>query len=138
MTRINCLSPKVLSDSWLLAEYRELPRVSKLAKVCNQPSEYVMGEGHVKFFYDKGLYLQKRFNEIVTELENREFNLSYADYREHPEGLNNDWVPSLNDFETNITRLLEKFDEGQRHKFYGQIMTKEDFITSLIFIGFKV
>lgn len=27
MTRINVVSPSELSDAWLLAEYRELPRV---------------------------------------------------------------------------------------------------------------
>ena len=36
-----------------------------LAKV---PPEYVLGTGHVSFFYDKGMYLQVRYAQLKNEL----------------------------------------------------------------------
>lgn len=129
MTRINCIPPKLLSDSWLLAEYRELPRISALARIVDDaPKEYVLGTGHVKFFYDKGLYLEKRFESIVRELYERDFNISFTEYRPHPEGLHGDWAPGKKDIEKNIHRLLEKFNEGQKHKYYRESFSKEEFI----------
>lgn len=54
MTRINCVPVEELTDKHLLAEYRELPRIFNLARaVEDAPTEYVLGTGHMKFFYDK-------------------------------------------------------------------------------------
>jgi deoxyribonuclease (pyrimidine dimer) len=102
-----------------------------LAKIIDHPTEYTLGTGHVKFFYDNGLYLQERFDSIVAELEKRGFNLNYCEYREHPEGLNNNWTPSTQDIEINVSRLLSKFDEGQKHKYYGQPLTKDEFLAKI-------
>ena len=66
MTRINTVPVECLSDKHLLAEYRELPRiftaVAKIYDSGNQlptdiPPNYKLGAGHVKFFYDKLLWL---------------------------------------------------------------------------------
>lgn len=125
MTRINTLPPELLSDKWLLAEYRELPRVSALSKYTSAPSNYTLGTGHVKFFYTLGTYLAKRFSQITTEMKRRGYTCNFEYYRPHPAGLNNDWSPSKKDLEVNIARLIEKFDLGQEHTINGKKYTKE-------------
>lgn len=110
MTRINCVPVTELSRAHLLAEYRELPRISALArKVVNAPKEYCLGKGHVLFFYDKGEWLRKRFEqEIVPELKSRNIKPKYETYRTHPEGLNKDWNPREQDLELNRQRIAER------------------------------
>lgn len=112
MTRINCIPVKELEDKYLLAEYREMPRISKAARFPKNkelfPNNYKMGTGHVKFFYDKGKYLSNRFDSIVKELKNRGFNLSYTNYRQHPTGLNNDWQPTIDDEMINASRIDDR------------------------------
>jgi len=59
MTRINCIPVEELHNKHLLVEYRELPRVFTLAHNAiekgrwESPAAYVLGAGHVKFFYNK-------------------------------------------------------------------------------------
>jgi deoxyribonuclease (pyrimidine dimer) len=68
-----------LSDKHLGAEYRELPRVFALAQAAylrgedpdQYPQEYVLGPGHVKFFYNKLGYLTNRYDQIVEECVKR-------------------------------------------------------------------
>lgn len=110
MTRINCVPVEELSNLHLLAEYRELPRISKLAKkVDNAPKEYRLGTGHVTFFYDKGLWLKRRFEEqIVPEMIKRGFKPQYKEYRGHPEGLNNDWAVTEEAMEINRERIRKR------------------------------
>lgn len=114
MTRINCIPVKELTDKHLLAEYRELPRISALAWRSSDalravPKNYVLGAGHVKFFYDKGEFLRRRFeNEIVPEMQRRGFKTNFTQYRQHPDGLNNDWQPDDIAMEINRKRITEK------------------------------
>ena len=126
MTRINCIPVDELTNLHLLAEYREMPRVSSLiwkwrdknySTVLNAfvmpviPRAYCLGTGHVKFFYDKGEYLQKRFSAIVDELTKRGYNLQYTTYREHPPGCNKDWVPTVHDQNINRARIEERLNK---------------------------
>ena len=111
MTRINLVDPKDIPSKYLLAEYKELPRLSKFAEKYNGsiPEHYCLGAGHVKFFVDKGEFLRRRFeDEIVPELQRRGFKLNYTKYRMHPEGKNNDWQPSDTDKMLNMQRILER------------------------------
>lgn len=110
MTRINCVPVVELSNLHLLAEYRELPRISRLAKKNdNIPTNYCLGTGHVKFFYDKGFWLKKRFEEqIVPEMIKRGFKPQYKEYRVHPDGLNNDWSVTQEAIELNRARIKER------------------------------
>ena len=60
MTRINLVPPEELCDQHLLAEHRELTRIpNAVAKgkyhLKGQPAEYKLGEGHVRFFFNKWL-----------------------------------------------------------------------------------
>lgn len=85
MTRINLVPPAELSDQHLFAEFHEITRVPKvlakslkaygLARVQQRiPKDFVLGAGHVMFFYDKGAYLTRRFAELQHELWVRGIN----------------------------------------------------------------
>lgn len=126
MTRINLLSVKDLSNQHLIAEWRELPRIFTLVKTkLNKNQEikpwekYKMWTGHVKFFYDKLLFLQKRHKELTQELLYRKFNISNKNeisLDEFPKYLCNDYKPSDDDIEVSKTRIEQKIN--QKPDFY--------------------
>ena len=72
MTRINIIPVSELHDQHLIAEYREITMVpaalnrtlnSKTGLIREKISKrFTLNNGHVYFFYDKGLYLDKGFN----------------------------------------------------------------------------
>jgi len=86
MTRINVIPVVQLMDQHIQAEYFELPRIFKLvAKHWSQgrkpesldiPDTYRLGEGHMKFFYDKLTYLQNRHHELSVEGKRRDLSLT--------------------------------------------------------------
>ena len=117
MTRINCVPPEELSRQHLLAEYRELPRVFKLAekaflsgKPLKAPDQYTLGVGHVKFFYKRLRYCKNRFHALCGEMIRRKYKPQYADV---PEVMLDkdwwqDWVPDSAAIELNRQRILER------------------------------
>lgn len=115
MTRINVVPPSELCDKHLLAEYRELPRVFKLARPCTDaPKEYVLGAGHVKFFYDKLKFLNNRFLELVCECGRRRFNVKFSSppVSDHVlvawPALWGDYTPTPEALELNRARIAER------------------------------
>lgn len=81
MTRINVVPPSELCDQHLFAEFRELTRIPNcIAKgrysLKDQPQQYTLGTGHVKFFYDKLLWLQRRYGSLEEELLARGWNIT--------------------------------------------------------------
>lgn len=133
MTRINCIDPVLLTDQHLIAEYRELPRALTLAAgvavniVMHDsialdeakhklrallPSQYTMGTGHVKFFYDKTRFLFHRHQALVNEMKRRGFQVNI----QLPEsamtsGLDNNWHPDEQAVLTNVERLRVRLQE---------------------------
>lgn len=111
MTRVNLVPPAELYDQHLFAEWRELKMIPKslarsllsrgLAGVLKMiPPDYVLGGGHVSFFYDKGAYLRERYQVLSEELFRRgvDFNTqSLFDpdrtFELYPE-LDNNYVPT--------------------------------------------
>lgn len=99
MTRINVgILPEELPDRLLIAEHREIKRIPNLVKsgkfsLANQPKCFTLGTGHVKFFYDKLLFLQKRYVSLYEECVNRGFNVqSYVSAFDNvPDHLFNDY-----------------------------------------------
>lgn len=124
MTRINsAIAPANLLDQHLLAEYRELPRVSALAakwharppaKRSPIPAKFSLGQGHVLFFLDKGGFLRKRFYSIVAELQCRGFALNFTTYRDHPPGMNFDHVPTRGEFILLTERISQRQPKNPR------------------------
>lgn len=50
MIDINVVPVSWLSDLWLRAEYRELPRcIKQLIRIDDAPERYVLGRGHMKW-----------------------------------------------------------------------------------------
>lgn len=84
MTRINLIDPVELTDQHLIAEYREIRLLcanfvrSMHSKRGLRPEEipkqFTLNTGHVRFFYDKGLYLHKRYDSLKFEMVNRGFS----------------------------------------------------------------
>ena len=75
------------------------------------PDRFTLNTGHVYFFYDKGLYLYNRYDNIVEEMILRGFNPDVK--RLFPKGifpseLFNDWTPNIEDQELVRDRIKEK------------------------------
>ena len=87
MTRINLVEPHQLTDKHLMAEYHELPRIftavlklqaqGKTPADVDIPENYVLGTGHMKFFYNKISWLHRRYEKLRNELSSRGFKTDY-------------------------------------------------------------
>ena len=120
MTRINIVSPHELTDQHLIAEYREIFMVgsalqrSLKSKSWNPnaiPKRYKLNTGHVKFFYDKGEYLSKRYDQLVDEMKSRGMKPDpkrVFKREQWPDELWNDWVPRVEDYKIIRQRIEEK------------------------------
>lgn len=108
MTRINVIPVQSLCDQHLLAEYREITRIDKTARLPKPkerfPTEYILGAGHVKFFYNKGLYLQLRTQSLFDECKKRGFNVQFKQYQT-VKHLKNDYHPDDKAIKANLARL---------------------------------
>jgi len=121
MTRINVIPPSELTTKHLVAEYREITRLpNNLRKSLTRkkpfelkeiPSQYTLGTGHVKFFYDKMAYLKKRFESLVDEMISRGYNPTYRDSSiftpDNPKFFN-DYTPTNEALELNRNRIKER------------------------------
>ena len=118
MTRINCIDPDLLSDKHLIAEYRELPRIFNLIRKAQERKDnatlptYRLGAGHVRFFYDKALFLKQRQQSLIDECLKRGFNIQYTDTTKLLDGIDkvrhNNWIPTEQDQQLNINRINER------------------------------
>lgn len=70
-----------------------------------------MGTGHVKFFYDKLLFLKIRYVELYEECKNRWFNVEnyFESFQNVPEELNHNYTPTPEAMQINQKRLSEKY-----------------------------
>jgi hypothetical protein len=116
MTRINCgIPPAELVDKHLMAEHREIKRVPNCISkgkynLEGQPKEFTLGTGHVKFFYDKLLYLKKRYEELYQECVKRGFRVTYygSAWENVPKELMNDYKPTERDKKLIRERISER------------------------------
>lgn len=121
MTRINLVSPSELCDKHLLAELRELKRIPNAISrgrfsLENQPTAYVLGTGHVKFFYDKLMFLFLRYKALYSESVDRGFKCQYMwpqDLDYSPE-LWNDYAPTQEAIELNRQRIKDRMPKDAR------------------------
>lgn len=139
MTRINVIEPKLLLDQHLMAEIKEINQLAgQFLKSLNSkdgvsyrriPKEYTLNTGHVYFFYDKGLFLKKRFDILVEEAKKRGFNItcSFLDiwnaYNLKPIYLK-DWQSSSRDVKINLDRIFDKVkSKPSFYRYYGKKLT---------------
>jgi len=128
MTRINLVSAGELYDQHLIAEYRELFMVpaslrrSLKSKTWNKnkiPEKFTLNKGHVKFFYNKGLFLEKRYAILVEEMKRR--GMKPDPKRRFPSDIfpqeyYNDWQPKPRDI--NISRCRIELRVSQKPNWY--------------------
>jgi len=116
MTRINCVPVEELSGPHLVAEYRELPRVFALARKAamrgggSQPQAYILGKGHLLFFYTRLGYLARRHRELVEEMKRRGYRPAFTgvrreDFPDVPDACWNDWEPTAEALHLNRERI---------------------------------
>lgn len=119
MTRINCgIDPKTLHNKHLLAEHREIVRIpnsikSGKSKVTDIPLKFKLGTGHVKFFYDKLLYLHKRYIELYNMCIERGYNVTDMSeaFNDLPVELYNDYTPTQEDITLVTDRINLRLSE---------------------------
>jgi len=111
MTRINLVLVSELADQHLVAEYREIFMVGSalqrslrspnwLKTKATLPKDFTLNKGHVKFFYNKGMYLYNRYLQLVEEMKNRGMNpdpLRKFKREQWPDDLFCDWKPEEKD-----------------------------------------
>ena len=124
MTRINLVNPRELSDQHLVAEYREIFMVGSslqrsiksknwLKTKNNIPVEFTLNKGHVTFFYNKGMYLDKRYSLLVKEMKRRGMNPDQKrkfKKSQWPKYLYKDWKPKTKDLKIIRKRIEEKIN----------------------------
>jgi deoxyribonuclease (pyrimidine dimer) len=130
MTRINLIDPKLLADQHCHAEHREIVRIPTLLrdtlnkKSRNEinrsiPSEYTMGQGHVKFFLDKMGFLHDRHVALTEELHLRGYNLNDTKTSEEIflQGIDKEFClvynPDKKAVKTNVERILTRIEEKE-------------------------
>lgn len=123
MTRINCVDVAELSGQHLVAEYRELPRVFNLARnACKKGplphlEQYVLGPGHVRFFYTRVGYLRRRHHELINEMRRRGYRPQFDGIRreafpEIPDEYWADWIPTKEAIRLNRERIAQRSSTG--------------------------
>ena len=122
MTRINIVPPSELTDQHLIAEYREITMVPAALKRTllskgglrkNKIStHYTLNTGHVYFFYNKGKYLHRRYDELIREMRLRGFIADpnrvfpYEIFMDNE--LYEDWIPTIEDYKIIRERIRQK------------------------------
>lgn len=139
MTRINAnLKPKLLCDSMLLAEHREIVRIPRTIKsgkavVKDIPKQFTLGKGHVKYMYDKLLFLKNRYEDLYLECLERGFNVE--DYSDAFEGVDrslfNDWEETAESKKLITQRITERLTaiKPERIRYYGEVIDKSHLIS---------
>ena len=121
MTRINVVPVQWLSRKHLVAEYREIVRVFALVRNANDsgrlesikiPENYILGTGHVKFFYDKLTWVTDRYIELVDQMTSRDYVTNPVPIRDLLEGIPvrnmGHYKPSKRDLKINLERLIDR------------------------------
>lgn len=123
MTRINCVPVQELTWQHLVAEYRELPRIFGLVLEAigrgerpedrRNPTAYVLGTGHCRFFYPRLGYLSDRHAKLVTEMLARGYNPQFRhSLRIHSTAIPaewwGDWEPDATAQALNRARIAER------------------------------
>lgn len=125
MTRINIIPTSELADQHLVAEYREMFMVGSALQrtlksknrdktLSSLPEKYTLNTGHVKFFYNKGKYLHKRYLELIEEMKLRGMNPDPKrtfKREQWPDELYLDWSPTPDEQLIVRQRIQERIDQ---------------------------
>lgn len=126
MTRINVVEPSELTNKHLIGEIHEITRIYGLVRKAQdrginkynfkdrikQPTEYIMGAGHVYFFYDKLGFITERYYALNREAVKRNFNVNPIDKEQLVSGIQQWWFgdyqPTQEAIEINRKRISER------------------------------
>jgi deoxyribonuclease (pyrimidine dimer) len=133
--RCNLVLPKLLTDQHLFAEYRELKMIvpalrrslkhHTIDEVLNDiPSTFTLGKGHMKFWYNKLLYLSERHRDIQIELINRQYNFKPFSLLHDTDDLNSQffklWTPTNTDLNVIQARIVDRIQiKLNWYRYYG-------------------
>ena len=139
MVRINLINPKFLSDQHLIAEYDEILMLLgyvkrfPIIKKGEIPKNYCLGKGHIRFFKNKLLYLQKRHELIKKEMRKRGFKTEITiNLKGFDKILINDFSPSKKDKEIIKKRIIEKLNKKPDYYRYYRKYVGLDKLVNLI------
>jgi hypothetical protein len=96
--------------------------VSGKAVVTDIPPEYVLGKGHVKFFYTRLGWLKRRYEALTDECLARGFNVKNIWPTGLPERLMGDYKVTQNAIAANVERINIRMPVKARY--YGQSMER--------------
>jgi hypothetical protein len=122
MTRVNTIPVEELTQPHLVAEYRELPRIFGLVRAAQAkgltpkdikiPADYVLGSGHMLFFYDKCMFLLRRQQDLIREMRRRGYDPKFIYPNNLIVGLAphwlGDWTPTKNALVLSRARIAER------------------------------
>lgn len=113
-----------LMDQHLMAEWRELKMVPAALRrsmrsksvemiMSSIPSSFVLGKGHITFWYNKLTFLTERYAMLTTELLLRGFNLQYRGgfetfTKDLPKVFFNHYYPNATEIGMSRARIAEK------------------------------
>jgi len=120
MTRINVIPVEELADQHLLAEARELPRIPNAIlkgryNLSGMPSEYTLGQGHVKMFYTRLGFLKRRYDQLHRECLERGFNVEYRFPEGLPADMMGDYTPTEHALKINRERIITRWPKKARY-----------------------
>lgn len=120
MTRVNVVPVEELCDAHILTEAREITRIPNCVNsgrynLKDQPNEYTLGTGHVKYFYSRLKWLHNRYNAVHKECLERGFNVTYKWPESVPEDLYNDAVISEHALKINRERIIARWPKKARY-----------------------
>lgn len=117
MTRINLIPVEELTDQHLLSEHREIKRIPNVIKSWRYsmkriPDAYTLGKWHVKFFYDKMLFLWIRYQDLYKECKIRWFSIEYywRSFLNMPIQLFNSYTPTPEAVQISRDRINERIN----------------------------
>lgn len=128
MTRINVVPVSELHQKHLGAEYREIIRVFALVRNMQKkyktisefiraekvPMQYVLGTGHVKFFYNKLGYILKRYHQLTNEMVRRGYSPNPVPDSSLVDEVDEKWfgeyTPTTIALEINCKRIQDRLD----------------------------
>lgn len=137
------VNPKFLLDQHLIAEYRELmipygqiislktkhPEKDDSFLLNNIPSKFKLGEGHIRFWRNKQLYLVKRHEVIIDEMRKRNFNTNFRLIRDSKlsDKFFGDYFPTREESMIVRERIVSRVKEKpQWYRYYGVRINKID------------
>jgi hypothetical protein len=115
MTRINVgVKPAELSREHLLAEHREIKRIPNCVRkgrysMKGQPDQFKLGDGHVKFFYDKLGYLKRRYEALYAMCIERKYDVQY--YGDAWNGIDENLMGDYEETQRDREIILERINE---------------------------